>query len=644
MATARLSTRHTIGDFNRNNAQPRVRDWTDAVIRRGVGVSGDTILLSHQVQAVGDDGTETAVDLTGWTGLTAAIRASRTRAARCYGYQTVKDDGETVLLSGQIGWSLPLGPIALPIQAADHSANTVTLDGNWLATFIPADTITISGSTANDGTYTVAANGVTYSSAQDRTTVLLTEALTDSTADGTVTYDALQSATFSNGYLDAYVEYRGVNAAEQEVTFLPAFDFRIVADLIATDPTSAGTPDRFVRTSDLFAPVTTWTTATYYSIYSGHVRSTSGSYRCILAHTSGATTEPGVGASWATYWTLVAADGTDGTFGTRTARVYVASNIDTGATLTTADDETLVNGDVIVLGAQTAPEENGPWEWDSSGETLSRPSWWTGTIVGTLMSVSDGTYAGATVWARGTGGTVDTDDPDLIGTFYLSTTFVSGDLTASVFTWDCGVSERGPVTVIDNAGAVQYPQISFNGTEVAIDLTGFTVTGTWTVKLGPVAINPVTITMGAVTITMGGGNGLPRVAVASNNFDSLDLITTGAFRTVPLSSMYQSDGFGLSMGGNQITIPPGTYVITGWSSVDSVGDSFITQMIKVVGGSAVGDVVKGRGFHNANAYAYLTCTGFLTVVSDVQIELQIDTIPVNAQVLNAWVRVEEVSP
>ncbi|MBK8051092.1 MAG: hypothetical protein IPK16_30735 [Anaerolineales bacterium] len=28
-------------------------------------------------------------------------------------------------------------------------------------------------------------------------------------------------------------------------------------------------------------------------------------YRCILAHTSGASSEPGVGASWATYWDLL---------------------------------------------------------------------------------------------------------------------------------------------------------------------------------------------------------------------------------------------------------------------------------------------------------------------------------------------------
>jgi hypothetical protein len=44
----------------------------------------------------------------------------------------------------------------------------------------------------------------------------------------------------------------------------------------------------------------TWVTSTSYSI-DDYVTNTL-IYRCILAHTSGATTEPGVGTSWATYW------------------------------------------------------------------------------------------------------------------------------------------------------------------------------------------------------------------------------------------------------------------------------------------------------------------------------------------------------
>lgn len=55
-----------------------------------------------------------------------------------------------------------------------------------------------------------------------------------------------------------------------------------------------------------------WTTATNYAVNDG-VLSDLGSYKssyiCKLAHTSGASSEPGVGASWSTYWDLLAEGG-----------------------------------------------------------------------------------------------------------------------------------------------------------------------------------------------------------------------------------------------------------------------------------------------------------------------------------------------
>lgn len=59
-----------------------------------------------------------------------------------------------------------------------------------------------------------------------------------------------------------------------------------------------------------------WLTGTAYAVRDG-VRngSPASSYRCILAHTSGASTEPGVGAIWATYWKLLAEKGATGSVG-----------------------------------------------------------------------------------------------------------------------------------------------------------------------------------------------------------------------------------------------------------------------------------------------------------------------------------------
>ncbi|MCC5777839.1 hypothetical protein H7H48_02155 [Nitratireductor sp. B36] len=54
-----------------------------------------------------------------------------------------------------------------------------------------------------------------------------------------------------------------------------------------------------------------WVTATAYDKLAG-VEHNGSSYICTTAHTSDAAREPGVGASWQTYWDLVAAKGLDG--------------------------------------------------------------------------------------------------------------------------------------------------------------------------------------------------------------------------------------------------------------------------------------------------------------------------------------------
>lgn len=57
-----------------------------------------------------------------------------------------------------------------------------------------------------------------------------------------------------------------------------------------------------------------WATSTAYTLGDG-VQNDGSSYICILAHTSGAASEPGTGASWETYWDLVASKGEKGDTG-----------------------------------------------------------------------------------------------------------------------------------------------------------------------------------------------------------------------------------------------------------------------------------------------------------------------------------------
>lgn len=54
-----------------------------------------------------------------------------------------------------------------------------------------------------------------------------------------------------------------------------------------------------------------WITSTLYEVNDGLLHNGT-SYRCILQHTSGSTTEPGVGVSWATYWEVLAQEGDQG--------------------------------------------------------------------------------------------------------------------------------------------------------------------------------------------------------------------------------------------------------------------------------------------------------------------------------------------
>lgn len=59
-----------------------------------------------------------------------------------------------------------------------------------------------------------------------------------------------------------------------------------------------------------------WLTATSYSVDDA-VENNGSSYICTQAHTSDASSEPGIGGSWATYWDLIAVKGEQGNQGTQ---------------------------------------------------------------------------------------------------------------------------------------------------------------------------------------------------------------------------------------------------------------------------------------------------------------------------------------
>lgn len=70
------------------------------------------------------------------------------------------------------------------IDSVNLVDNSITVLGNFAADFVVGDRITIWGSTDNNGVYTVASDGATY--ANDQTTIMVNEAFSSTTADGTI--------------------------------------------------------------------------------------------------------------------------------------------------------------------------------------------------------------------------------------------------------------------------------------------------------------------------------------------------------------------------------------------------------------------------------------------------------------------------
>lgn len=102
-----------------------------------------------------------------------------------------------------------------------------------------------------------------------------------------------------------------------------------------------------------------WATSTSYSV-NDTVESNGSGYVCTSAHTSGSTTEPGVGASWTTNWDLFV-EGTNKT-------------MPTGDVVGTTDTQTLTNK-TLTAPAITSPTISGAWDgWISAGETWTYAS------------------------------------------------------------------------------------------------------------------------------------------------------------------------------------------------------------------------------------------------------------------------------
>ncbi|HSX52828.1 MAG TPA: hypothetical protein VLF90_00440, partial [Patescibacteria group bacterium] len=139
-----------------------------------------------------------------------------------------------------------------------------------------------------------------------------------------------------------------------------------------------------------------WTTATPYNL-ADQVTDNGSSYSCILAHTSGSTDdEPGVGATWHTYWQLSAQKGSTGATGA------------TGAGTTGATGPTGTAGSAGATGATGATGTTGATGVGASGAT--GPTGTTGSVGATgntgPNNVTTTTTTNLTGFLKGNGSTV----------------------------------------------------------------------------------------------------------------------------------------------------------------------------------------------------------------------------------------------
>lgn len=232
-----------------------------------------------------------------------------------------------------------------------------------------------------------------------------------------------------------------------------------------------------------------WLTSTSYAVRDAVYNSAVGaSYYCTVAHTSGAASEPGVGASWATYWSLlVAPTALDSDLtalaSNATNGLWARTGAGTGSARTitgTSAEITVTNGD----GVSGNPTISLPAAITLTGKTLTGGSFVTPAL-GTPASGILTNCTGLPVAGGGTGLSSATAYAVLCG----------GTTSTGALQSVASVGTSGQVLTSNGAGALPtFQSIAGTGTVTsvaasngAVTSTGSAITATGTIYAAPFA-------------------------------------------------------------------------------------------------------------------------------------------------------------
>jgi hypothetical protein len=273
---------------------------------------------------------------------------------------------------------------------------------------------------------------------------------------------------------------------------------------------------------------------------------------------------------------------TAGTSGSGTITVFNATTTTlVSSSVVPMDGRTMQVGDVFVLSAQSAPAQNGPWQIDSigTGFNCSRPSWFTGSLIGPVLTMIQ--YG-----SNGTGAVVNTQ---------TSTPLLSASITVGLDALISAIAVHGrAITASTSSNTFSGPQtLRANGTGAQnCPLIFQTSSGLMATPLANCLewdnVNQYITTAAVFTGAIAGGGTSLNVTAVSSGVIQVGMLITGTGVTAGTTIT----ALGTGTGGT------GTYTV---SAAQTVASTTITGQTRCIVGTFINGAAGGTGAVPATA-------------------------------------------